>query len=238
MAHGVYGNGQGFGWGPASAQSGANCCRFNSGATFPGNHGEGFATVTDEVVVPLITSLFQPGSPAAIAGFIVAFIVGVSVDAMRRAWARPHVGKEVGEPVLSLPAFANRDPATAIVFVIAVFLPEASVPELAPTSPSPCSGLSVDKVSSAGSLTLKTPAGLGMSAAKVATSDNALCPASATTKPFSPARFCTSQDGKPAKSHAREIDESRHRNDLSDNGHAVSPVIRTGRTTWPKVPVL
>lgn len=78
-----------------------------------------------------IVGLLVPRCPSAIGWLIAVVVVGVSVNGVCIARPHPHVGNEVFE---RMPAVANCDPATAIVFERLVFRVLASVDHSAPSA--------------------------------------------------------------------------------------------------------
>lgn len=63
-----------------------------------------------------VARLLLRGRPSAVAGLVVAIVVGVAVDRVDARWLASHVGQEVLEG--AGPTVADRNPATAILLPV------------------------------------------------------------------------------------------------------------------------
>lgn len=103
--------------GPAFCEPHADCTSTDAGKLSPHTQWVRRSVMGNHVVFSGISSLLKSRCPAAIARFIVAVIVGVSVQGVSAGWARPHVGQEVLEAICRPPSAAHANAATSVIGV-------------------------------------------------------------------------------------------------------------------------
>ncbi len=103
--------------GPPALQQVANGAWNQPKPARPVGYAHGFATACQHSVTTLVAILLGTGGPAAVAGFVIAVVLGEAVDAMPGRGPWPQIGQEVFKPVRPQPAGADFDATAAVVGV-------------------------------------------------------------------------------------------------------------------------
>jgi hypothetical protein len=142
-----------------------------------------------------ILSLFTPSRPAAITGGVGSIIVG-AVKAMIRRRPASHVGEKIR---IVLPTSGNRNSSSAVSWKIFAARIIATAAHRRPSFPFWRFPIAVTSVFAANSQVFLTAAGLNSSRLKVASLNDVVATANATTKPIRDAFFNASQGNDSQK---------------------------------------
>lgn len=114
--------------GPSQEKAFMNCSRSNSGLPCPLRNRLDLSTETQTSIPARVVGLFRDGCPTAIVRTVTKLII-VALQRMSPRWARPNIVEKVCR---SVPAFANGNATSPVVFVFRVFRVSASIHHVRP----------------------------------------------------------------------------------------------------------